>query len=98
MSIIGNYTKQAGEIESYSVDYSQDLDDGDSITGATATIDQDQKLTLVYCTFISVPGDQRARVMLSQGTDGVKYKVTVTATTQQGRKFEDEFYVKIREY
>lgn len=98
MSIIGSYTKQSGEVESYSIDYSQDLDDGDQIVSATATVDQDQLLLINYCVFISVPGDQRSRVMLAAGTDGVKYKITVTAKTQQGRTLEDEFYVKIKEY
>ncbi len=97
MSVLGRYTKQPAEIETYSISYNDDLTANDNIVQATASIEP-AGLTLDYCTFIDAVGDHRARVKLSGGTAGVKYKVTVRATTADGRVLEDEFFVTIKDY
>ena len=90
---LARYTKQPGEKESYTIDYSDDLTDGDEVISATVVV---TPTGLVHSAT-----DQRAdsvRVWLSGGASGTKYKVEVTATTGDGRVLQDEFTVTVKEY
>lgn len=92
MSLLGKYTKQPAEIESYTIDYSEDLTDGDGIVGADITATP---------TGLVIEGKDvsttSVRVWVAVGTHGVKYKVEVTATTGDGRVLQDEFFVTVKE-
>jgi len=97
MSVLGNFTKQPAEVETYSIIYEDDLTANDNLTGATTVI-APAGLVEDFTTFIDTPGDRRVRVKLSGGTAGVRYKVTVTPTTADGRVLQDEFYVRVKDY
>lgn len=91
--ILGTYTKQPADVLDYDVDYSEFLAGIDTLANKTvvatpAGINVDQ-------SFI-VGG--RIKVWLSGGTNGVTYKITVTATTSDGRVKQDEFKVKVKDY
>lgn len=84
--------KQPAERFSYTIDYTDALTAGDNIETATAAVTP-TGLTLedvgVY--------DPRVKFWCSGGTDGVTYKVTVLAYSADGRVFEDEVSIKVKE-
>lgn len=84
--------KQPRERFSYTINYTDSLTVGDNIETASATVSP-SGLTLedvgVY--------DPRVKFWCSGGTDGVTYKVTVLAYSADGRIFEDEVTIKVKE-
>lgn len=93
MSILGKFTKQPVEKESYSIDYADDLIDADAIASANVVV-APSGLTVVSSLVVGT----RVKVFLEGGAVGIKYKVTVTATTDDGRVLQDEFIVTIKDY
>lgn len=93
MSILGKFVKQPAERESYSIEYSEDLVNEDAIAEAVVSVSP-AGLTVVS----SLITGTRIKVLLEGGLTGVKYKVTVTATTDDGRVLQDEFLVTIKDY
>lgn len=89
MSLLGTYTKQPGEKLDYDVDYTDWIGDD---TLLSHVVSADAGITVVTSAVLS----NVVKVWLTGGTDGVKYKITVTATTTGGRIKEDEFYVKVK--
>lgn len=51
----------------------------------------------VQANLVTMPGDQRVRFTFYGGTNGQRYRVESTVTTQEGRVMQDEFQVRIRE-
>jgi hypothetical protein len=97
MSMLGRYTKATGETLSYSIDYSADLDTGDTLTGTSAAVTgTDTVMTVVSAVYIENGTTHISKVKLAGGTVGVKYTVTVTTTTQAGAVFVDTFTVTIK--
>lgn len=90
--ILGNFTKQPVDVLDYDVDYSEWLSDNDNVQSAEISVTP-TGLT-VDSHFVN---DPRVKINLSGGTDGVTYKVTVTATTIDGRIKQDEFKIKVKE-
>lgn len=93
MSVLGKYIKQPGETESYTINYEDDLTDADGVV-ALVVVTTPTGLTVISSNFDLTS----ARVWVSGGTAGVKYKVEVTASTGDGRVLQDEFYVTVKEY
>ena len=93
MSILGTFIKQPAEKESYSIEYTEDLIANDSIDSVVVTV---SPLGLVIVSSLVV--GTRVKMLISGGTDGVKYKVTATATTDDERILQDEFFIKIKDY
>ena len=93
MTILGTFTKQPAERESYSIDFGDDLEETDELVSATTVI------TPLGLTLVSslVVGD-RVKVLVLGGEVLAKYKLTVTATTNEGRVLQDEFIVKIKDF
>ena len=94
MTILGRFTKQPAEKESYSIEFEDDLVDADAVASATAVVEPvglKLESTLVIGT--------RVKILVSGGGSvGTRHKITVTATTDDGRILQDEFYVVIKEY
>lgn len=91
--ILGRYTKQPGERESYTISFADDLTDGDVLLDAEAKVEPEGvSLDGVHHDANSV------RVWVRGGAAGVKHKVTVTVTTDDGRILQDEFLVTIKEF
>lgn len=93
MSILGKFIKQPVERESYSVDYVEDLNVNDGLATAVVTV-LPADLTILSHLIVGT----RVKVLLEGGTVGVKYKVTVTVETDDGRILQDEFFVTIKDY
>lgn len=93
MTVLATYNKQPGEKESYSIDYSDDLEEDDFISLAVTTVsDPALLIDATVCTSTIV------KMWIEGGVDGVKYKVTVMATTNAGRILQDEYYIKVKAY
>ena len=89
---LGTVTQQPTERQSYTIDYSEVLPDGDNVESAFAVVSP-AGLTVTDVT----PIDPRVRFWATGGTDGVSYKVTVTMTSVDGRTFQDELVFKVKE-
>lgn len=90
--ILGSYDKQPVEVETYTINYSLDLNQGDRVTGSVATVEPNG-LTVGIATI----ENSRVRIRVSGGTNNVRYKVTTTTETLEGRVMQDEFFVKVKD-
>lgn len=93
MSILGKFVKQPLEKESYSIDFAPDLIVQDGVASATVVVTPPG---LALDSFLVI--GNRVKTFLSGGTAGMKHKVTVTATTDDGRVLQDEFIVSIKDF
>ena len=93
MTILGRFTKQPAEVESYPIEFADDLVNQDKISSATSEV-VPEGLNLASTTVIGT----RVKVLVSGGTNKTTYKITVTAQTDDGRTLQDEFIIKIVEY
>jgi hypothetical protein len=93
VSVLGTFIKQPAEKESYSIDYSQDLEGDDFIASAVTTVSDPALIvqsTLCVNTIV--------KVWITGGVVGKKYEVVVIATTNDGRIVQDSFYIKMKVY
>lgn len=90
---LGKFIKQPSEVESYTIDYSDDLTAGDEIVSATVTVTPDG----LENHSRNIRSDN-VRMWFRGGVAGVKYTVEVTATTGDGRVLQDEFTIQVKEY
>jgi hypothetical protein len=93
MAVLGRFVKQPNEVLDYDVDFS------DWFEGRT---DTPSSHAVVAEAGITVVGSSRTgnvvKVVLSGGTVGAKYKITVRLTTNSFLVKEAEFVVSIKEY
>lgn len=89
---LGSLEKQSTERESYTVSYEEALTAGDNVVLASAVVEP-AGLTVDSITII----DPVVRFWATGGTPGVKHKVTLTVTTEDGRILEDEIILKIKD-
>jgi hypothetical protein len=98
--ILDRKEKQPIEIKDYPISYAEWLAEaGDVLTDVQASIvcltDPDDTALVVHNLTLA---STVASVWLSGGTDGQRYKVIVTVTTQGGRRDQSEFIMKIKDY
>lgn len=98
--MLGTFTKQPAEIIDYDVDYTDWLDGtADSVLSATVTIVSSLPADATPLTDLSTYiNTQRVKMWMSGGTNGATYKITVKATTTNGRIKEDEFKIKCKDF
>lgn len=89
---LGSFNKQPVEILDYDIDYSEWLTPGDNVE--SARVEVTPQGLLVDATYIN---DPRVKVWVSGGTHGSAYKLTVTMTTADGRRKQDEFRIKVKD-
>ena len=92
--ILGRFTKQPAETLDYDIDFSEFFADGDTIQSVTSVVVSPAGLTK-GSTFVN--SGTIVKQWLSAGTDGVKYKITVTVTSGAGRVKQVEFYVRVKD-
>lgn len=97
MAILGKYSKQPRETETYTISYADDLTEGDELVSAIGTVTPQGDPEDMELMSTNHDGTS-ARVWLRKGRDKIKYKVEVTVTTGDGRILQDEFYVTGKEY
>ena len=92
MAILGRFTKQPSEVLDYDVDYSDWLEGEDVVDSISVVVDPG--ITLEG-HFLQGPV---AKVVLSGGVSGNKYKVTVRASTENQLVKEADFLVVVKEF
>ncbi len=91
-SILGRFSKQSTETLDYDVDYT-DWFVGRTDTPSTFTSTAEAGITIVSSSL----SGKVVKTILSGGTDGSSYKVTVRLTTSSGIIKEADFVVKIKD-
>jgi hypothetical protein len=102
--ILGTFYKQPAESLDYDIDFSQFLTDGDTLL-STGNPPVPSPLDVVVSpsgltlgpTFVIESG-KTIKQWLSGGTNGGKYKITLTATSNAGRVKQVEFVVRVKDY
>lgn len=90
-SILGKFSKQPDEILDYDVDYS-DWFSSRADTPASHSVVAEAGITKVSDALTG----STVRVVLSGGTSGESYKITVLLTTSDGIVKEADFVVKVK--
>jgi hypothetical protein len=101
--IIGRFTKQPAETLDYDIDFSEFLGPGDTLVSSGSppvpsplnVAVTPAGMTLVN-TFVTNNGTS-IKQWLAGGTDGVRYKITLTVTSNNGRVKQVEFLVRVKE-
>ena len=88
--ILDQFCKGSRETLDYSVDFYRELELGERITAASAVVAPNTLIiTKVEYT------DDSVRVWVTGGLDRERYKITVTADTNQGRRREKSFGIQV---
>lgn len=92
--ILGTVTQQPAERLDYDIDYVEQafLTSGETISSAVTVVD------VVGLTVATMNLSTKVKLWIEGGTAGTTYKVTVTATTSDGRIKQDELKVRIKDY
>lgn len=91
MPIIGTFKQQPSDVLDYDIDFSDWLPTTDSITTATVSVSPSGLGTSFAIQ------SRIIKVWCYNGTDGVTYKVTVTANTAEFRTKQVEFRMRLKE-
>ena len=98
MTILARWEQQPDEVLDWDIYYANSpdgaepwLSDGDVIVDVTATVD------IAGLVVSASHTNTMAKLWISGGSNGVKYKITVTAVTTSGRQKQDEVIMKIKE-
>ena len=102
--IIGRHIKQPAETLDYDCEFADFLSDGDVLmtNGANPAIPAPLDVVATPSgltlgpTWVLADGTT-VKQWISGGTDGVKYKITLTVTTGAGRVVQVEFYVTVKD-
>jgi hypothetical protein len=95
--LIGSFIQQPAERLDYDIDFSRWMPSADRLESALVEVAPNPEtggLTIED----PLVDEQRIKLWVSDGTDGVKYKLTVTATTHDGRTVQVELSLKIKDY
>lgn len=101
MPLLGTAIKQPAEIENYSISYANDLDSTDTFTVSLVNVISLDGTTTglpVVDYYMADTVNKKTKMLISGGTAGSIYKVTVRIVTDTGRVLEDEFKLKIKDY
>lgn len=90
---LGAVTQQPNELLSYTVWYNHALVDEDEVLSASITADP---VGEIIVSGVSTNTD-RVQFWVTGGLSGVRYTLTVSMTTTEGRIYEDELIFLIRE-
>lgn len=92
---LGTYTQQSGERESYTITYEDSLLTGDYLPVNAAVLKSVVPVGLIVNQVTTIT--PRVRFFANGGVDGTTYKVTFDVTSADGRVFEDEVFIKVKD-
>lgn len=100
--MLGFQEKQPADVDSYAIDFSRWLPDGDTVTTCIAAVspayDPVTNPNGLQVTSTSIgPDGMQTQVWCAGGVDGKTYKVTVTAATSGGRVKEVDFQMRVKD-
>lgn len=91
MAILDSFKQQPADVLDYDVDFSEFLPKTDTITSATVDV-TGGSLGISYAYV-----GKRIKVWCYAGTNGVRYKVSVTINTAESRTKQVEFRLSIKD-
>lgn len=91
---LGSFEQQPGERKSYSINYGEALNAGDSVVSASAIC---EPAGLVVENVEPFEEGTRVRFWVRGGEDRTLYKITVSVKTADGELLQDEVTAKIVE-
>lgn len=100
--VLGRFYKQPAETLDYDIDFSEFLSDGDTLV-ATGNPPVPSPLDVTVSpsgltlgpTFVI--DQKKIKQWVSGGTDGISYKITLTATSNGGRVKQVEFVIRVKD-
>jgi hypothetical protein len=100
--ILGRFIKQPAETLDYDIDFGEYLNDGDTLASSgSPPVPMPLSVAVTPSGLTLGPtfvvGSNKIKQWISGGTDGAKYKVTLTATTSAGRVKQVEFVVRVKD-
>lgn len=100
--MLGKFVKQPAETLDYDIDFAEFLSDGDTLVSAGDPPVPSPLNVVVSPTGLTlgptlVRDGTIVKQWLSGGTDGQKYKITLTVTSNAGRVKQIEFIVRVKE-
>ena len=90
--ILGTFEKQPADVKDYDIDYSAWLTAGDVISTATVVVDSPELKVDSFFT-----NSTKVKIWLSGGVTNQRYKLTVTVDTDDGRRLQHEFVIKVKD-
>lgn len=101
--ILGTFDKQPADTLDYDIDFSAILDDGDTLA-STGSPPVPSPLSVTVSptgvtlspTFV-INNGKTVKQWVSGGTSGIRYKITMTVTTNAGRVKQVEFVVRVKD-
>lgn len=94
---MGTVGKQPGERESFSLYYGDTLLAGDNVKTASLKSIFPANTTLIIDQITVIEATARVRFWAEFGEDQTNYKLTFIVTSEDGRRFEDEVILKVKE-
>ncbi len=100
--ILGKFYKQPAENLDYDIDFSEFLSDGDSlVSSGNPPVPSPLSVTVTPSGLSLGPtfvlNGKSVKQWLSGGTNGIKYKITLTVTSNAGRVKQVEFVVRVKD-
>lgn len=100
--LLGKFVKQPAETLDYDIDFSEFLSDGDTlVTTGDPAVPAPLDVVVTPSGLLLGPTLVLGQAVIKQwvygGTDGQKYKITITATSNAGRVKQVEFIVRVKE-
>lgn len=93
--ILGRHEKQPDERESYTLNYEDALNEGDYLPDGAGVLKSVEPVGLVVDQITTIT--PRVRFFAAGGDSGVKYKASFLVTSADGRVFEDEVTITVKE-
>lgn len=90
---VGTFSKQPRERLTHTIQYAEALEPGDEVVSVVSCEVAPAGLAV---TALVAAGD-RVRLWTEDGTDGVRYTITVIVDTQHGERLEDEVVCVVKE-
>ncbi len=91
--MLGKLEKQPVDYLDYDINFEEWLVDDDEVESATAVSSVPTELIVSNVMILS----PIVKMWVAAGLDGKTYKITVTATTVQGRIKEVDFMIRVRD-
>lgn len=100
--LLGKFQKQPAETLDYDIDFSEFLSDGDTLVAAgDPPVPDPLNVTVTPAGLTLGPtvvvNTNVIKQWVSGGTDGQRYKITLTATSNAGRVKQVEFTVRVKD-
>lgn len=97
MSILGRYKQQPGEKRKRGIDYTEFLEDGETVSTVTAAVTPVTSPVFAVSNIVIDPDGKKFAYFVEGGLTNNTYMVELTVTTSLGQILEDEIEIEVEE-